>query len=215
MKSKVKSAEYDDFLHDLSGYYQGMEKDEERVPLGKRLKELRELQGMKPEELARMAGIDVDLLRKIEGQSAYPNIETVIRLSKALRIAMALLLGDKSGYSYSVVRKKERRDIARHISGTKDHPDYNYQSLASGVRDRHMNSFIVTLTGKSVSSELSSHDGEEFIMVLEGTIIITLGNREERLETGDSIYYLSDMPHRVSNAMEDRDAVLLAVVYEG
>ena len=42
---------------------------------------------------------------------------------------------------------------------------------------------------------LSSHEGEEFIMVMEGTMEISYGKNTYLLEEGDSIYYDSSFPH--------------------
>lgn len=60
--------------------------------------------------------------------------------------------------------------------------------------------------------ELSSHEGEEFIVVTEGSIEITYGNENYILNTGESIYYDSIVPHHV-HAYGGRTAKILAVVY--
>jgi len=214
MKSKNDTSEYDKFLHDLSGFYNSNE-EKETAPIGKRLKEIRELEGMDINTLSGITGIDKNKLQGIENQEIFPDIETIIRLSKALRIATGLLMGEKSGYSYSVVKKNERKKTTRFISGTREKPDYHYQSLANGVKARHMAPYTITLSPENQNIEFSSHDGEEFIVVIEGEVIVTLGNREELLSEGDSIYYLSTIPHMVRNTSKDRDAVIIAVIYDG
>ncbi len=57
-----------------------------------------------------------------------------------------------------------------------------------------------------------SHEGEEFIMVMEGTMEISYGKNTYLLEEGDSIYYDSIVPHHV-HAYEGQAAKILAVVY--
>ena len=59
---------------------------------------------------------------------------------------------------------------------------------------------------------LSSHEGEEFIMVMEGVMEISYGKNTYLLEEGDSIYYDSIVPHHV-HAYEGQAAKILAVVY--
>ena len=59
---------------------------------------------------------------------------------------------------------------------------------------------------------LSSHEGEEFIMVMEGVMEISYGKHTYLLEEGDSIYYDSIVPHHV-HAYEGQAAKILAVVY--
>jgi quercetin dioxygenase-like cupin family protein len=59
---------------------------------------------------------------------------------------------------------------------------------------------------------VSSHEGEEFIYVLDGTVEIIYGKQAYVLETGDSIYYDSIVAHHVHSA-NDAPARILGVVY--
>ena len=59
---------------------------------------------------------------------------------------------------------------------------------------------------------LSSHEGEEFIYVMEGTMEISYGQSSYLLNEGDSIYYDSIVPHHV-HAYQGQEAKILAVVY--
>ena len=60
--------------------------------------------------------------------------------------------------------------------------------------------------------ELSSHEGEEFIHVMEGTVEIAYGKKHHVIEAGDSIYYDSIVPHHV-HGFQGQAAKILAVVY--
>jgi quercetin dioxygenase-like cupin family protein len=59
--------------------------------------------------------------------------------------------------------------------------------------------------------ELSVHDGEEFIYVLEGTVAMQVGEDRFDLAPGDSVYYLSTTPHLI--AAKTGQAQILAVLY--
>jgi mannose-6-phosphate isomerase-like protein (cupin superfamily) len=63
-------------------------------------------------------------------------------------------------------------------------------------------------------AETSTHDGQEFLFVLEGQIIARIGDRTESLTPGDAIYYDSSKPHYVKSAGESK-AKILAVIYPG
>ena len=214
MKVMHESKEYKEYFEDIQGYYQDQEKKAEIVPIGKRLKEIREMQKLSMEQFARISGIDQGKLRDIEAQKVLPDLGTIVKLSKALRIGTSFLLGQESGYSYSVVRKKDRQNIKRFSTGSSERPNYHYQSLASGIKDKHMETFLVTLNPGAGSEELSSHDGEEFIVVMEGRVRVVLGNKEELLEEGDSIYYLARCPQR-AQCIAAGNAVIMAVIYTG
>ena len=76
-----------------------------------------------------------------------------------------------------------------------------------------MEPFLIDIDSASSSGYLlSSHEGEEFLYVLEGTIEITYGKSKYVLEAGESIYYDSIVEHNV-HAANDSTAKILAVVY--
>ena len=215
MKVMHESQEYKEYLEDVRGYHQGEEKNEDATPIGKRLGEIRKMQHMSLEQFSKISGIKQSKLKDIEDQKILPDLGTIVKLSKALRIGTSFLLGQESGYSYSVVREKERQKISRFSTGSSERPNYQYQSLAQGIKDKHMETFLVTLSPDAGNAELSSHDGEEFLVVMEGTIKVILGNKEEILAGGDSIYYHATIPHNVLNAAGKGNAVILAVIYTG
>ena len=79
--------------------------------------------------------------------------------------------------------------------------------------DRHMEPFIIDVAPTSDNDfVLSSHEGEEFIIVMEGIMEISYGKATYLLEEGDSIYYDSIVPHHV-HAYEGQAAKILAVIY--
>jgi quercetin dioxygenase-like cupin family protein len=65
---------------------------------------------------------------------------------------------------------------------------------------------------QSSEEDPSVHEGEEFIFVLEGTVLLRMGEERFELEPGDSVYYQSTHPHLVK-ALEE-SATILAVIYE-
>ncbi len=215
MKVMHESKEYKDYFDEVQGYYYDKERKQQPEPIGSRLKKFREMQNFSLKRFAEISGIDETRILKIEEQSIFPDLGTVMKLSKALRVATGLLLGDEAGYSYSIVRNEDRKNIKRFSTGTKEKTQYHYQSLASGINDRHMESFIITLDADSDTADLSTHEGEEFIVVMEGTIKVILGNKEEVLKVGDSIYYFSTIPHAVVNNTKGGNAVIMAVIYVG
>ena len=76
-----------------------------------------------------------------------------------------------------------------------------------------MEPFIIDFkVDKEDNHELSSHEGEEFIYILEGAIEVIYGQNTYLLETGDSIYYDSIVPHHVHSS-NDKEAKILAVIY--
>ena len=65
--------------------------------------------------------------------------------------------------------------------------------------------------GYTTGPEPYAHAGEEFGLVLEGRFEVTVGDATFRLETGDTIYFPSHLPHR-SRVLGRRPATTLWVI---
>ena len=75
-----------------------------------------------------------------------------------------------------------------------------------------MEPFLVTLEPAETDEERSNHDGQEFIFVLQGEMEVRLGEERHLLESGDSIYYDSTVPHLVKCHGSEKTKIL-AVLY--
>jgi quercetin dioxygenase-like cupin family protein len=75
-----------------------------------------------------------------------------------------------------------------------------------------MEALLVQLEEVS-EKEISVHEGEEFIFVLDGVVMLEIGEDSFELEPGDTAYYLSTTPHHI--AAKNGKATIIAVMYEG
>ena len=200
-----------DFFEDLTGDISEAPRDgiEE---IGKRIRILREEKGISLDELSNLTGFDVELLSNIENNIVQPQLGTVIRLSKALDSAFGRLISGIGNRIYSITRKDEQKVVSRSTAKKGQKQVYIYKSLAPEVKGRHMEALIVQLE-ENPDIEVSVHDGEEFIYVLDGIVMLNIGEDTFDLEPGDSAYYLSTTPHLV--ASKKGKATILAVLYEG
>ncbi len=200
-----------DFFEDLTGVIQnagpaGVEE------VGTRIKAIREEKGLSLDALSNLTGYDVDFLSGIESNTVKPQLGTVIKLSKALDSAFGRLVSGVGSHLYSITRKAEQKTISRSTSGKGTKQVYVYKSLAPEVQGRHMEALIVQLE-ENPEKEISVHDGEEFIYVLEGNVSLKIAEEKFELEPGDSAYYLSTTPHLI--ASQSGKATILAVLYGG
>lgn len=180
--------------------------------IGVRIKTIREEKGISLQDLSKLTGFDVEALSDIEANRFQPQLGTIIKLSKALDSAFGRIVSGVGSKLYSVTRKNERKTISRSTSYRGQKPVYLYKSLAPEVKGRHMESLIVQLE-ENPDAEMSVHEGEEFIYVLDGVASLKIGTDVFELEAGDSVYYLSTTPHLI--AAKSGKATILAVIYEG
>ena len=200
-----------DFFEDLTGdISQSPREGVEEI--GKRIKALREHKRLSLEEVSHMTGFDVEFLSNIETNKVQPQLGTVIKLSKALDSAFSRLISGTGDRIYSITRKHEQKTVSRSTAQKGKKQVYTYKSLAPEVKGRHMEALIVQLE-ENPDKEVSIHDGEEFIYVLDGIVVLNIGDEAFDLNPGDSAYYLSTTPHLV--ASKKGKATILAVLYEG
>jgi transcriptional regulator with XRE-family HTH domain len=200
-----------DFFEDVTGdISKATPKSVEEI--GIRIKSIREEKGLSLEQLSKLTGFDVELLSNIESSKVQPQLGTIIKLSKALDSAFGRIVSGVGDKLYSVTRKNEQKVVSRSTSLKGRKQLYTYKSLAPEVKGRHMEALIVQLE-ENPEDEMSVHEGEEFIYVLDGTVLLNIGGDKFELEPGDSVYYLSTTPHLI--ASKSGKATILAVLYEG
>jgi quercetin dioxygenase-like cupin family protein len=73
-----------------------------------------------------------------------------------------------------------------------------------------MDPLIVQLE-ESPQKEVSQHNGEEFIYVLQGTVVLEICSERHELDPGDIAYYSSGSPHWLT--AKKGKAKNLAVLY--
>ncbi|HXZ37958.1 MAG TPA: cupin domain-containing protein [Thermodesulfobacteriota bacterium] len=174
------------------------EKKSQELRVGERIRELRENKGLSLQDMANRTGYSSALLSQVENHFISPPLGGLIKIAKALEVKVGTFFGDEPRESYAIVRKDERKHISRFASKEGVSYGYSYESLGFDKKDRQMEPFLVTLEPATVKSEkLSSHDGEEFIFVLEGEMEAILGDHKDVLHPGDCIYYDSTIPHKV------------------
>lgn len=184
--------------------------------IGKKIGQIRETQTITLEELASAAKIDPAQLAKIESGEVNPSLSTLIKIARRLGVRVGTIL-DGSEHANPVVTTSEAGRIVFHgatITG-QEHTKLNFISLAQNKKDRNMEPYIVNINfNPADSGKASSHEGEEFLYVLEGDLVLYYGNQTYKLAQGDSIYYDSIVPHIVSSGAEGQVAKVLAVTYE-
>ena len=199
---------YEEYIEEITSKFDSTESTKSAQSIGEKIKNIRESKGLTLEEVANRTGFNKEFLKDIEDGKVSPPLGTIVKLSKALDTMMANLLDEKGEDYYSVMRVKDQKVVPRATS-TKHH--YKYIPLSTGLKQKHMETFLVKLYPDS-EEEMSVHDGEEFIYVLDGEVKVKIGDKTEILKMGDTIYYLSSVPHFITTNT-DKPALILAVIY--
>jgi len=161
------------------------------------------------ERIAEVLGYDDRKMERLFDGSHTPGVSDLLKLVTLLKTDVpALLYGKEYGEKKAIkTRPDERVKIIR--KGTID-----YECLAPTYSGRKMEPLLVTIYRKDPEKvEFSRHEGQEFLFVTEGTLVIDVDGREFILDEGDSLYFDSALPHSV-NAITEK-ARLVASIYKG
>ena len=176
--------------------------------IGERLRGLRDVLDIPAEDVAQLCDLDIDTYLKMEAGDGELSISSLQKISKRYGIALdVLLFGEEPHMStYFLTRKGQGMSVERR-------KEYKYQSLASGFRARTADPFMVTVEPKPADTPLhkNSHQGQEFNMVTEGTLELTIGKRTLVLNEGDSVYFDATQPHCM-RALNDQPVKFLAII---
>ena len=184
--------------------------------VGSKIKGIRESKNLSVEEIAESSGLSVDQISSIENGQTMPSLGPLIKIARALGVRLGTFMDDNDALGPVVTHAADReRDSSISFSNgaTDARKHMEYHPLAQQKAGRHMEPFIIDINPEeSPNFQLSAHEGEEFIFVMQGEVELVYGKETYHLYEGDTIYYDSIVTHHVHGAPGKR-AKILAVVY--
>jgi len=175
-----------------------------------RIRELREIEGLTPAMMADKTGVTVEEYTRCEAGKSDLNFAFIYRCAQALNVNVTDII---EGYSpklksFTVTRRGQGQQIAQAHGMT-------YYNLAYAFQNRIAEPLYVRSVydpaAQQQDIELTSHDGQELDLVLEGQLMVQIGEHREVLGPGDSIYFDSETPHGMI-AVGGQDCVFYAIV---
>jgi len=184
--------------------------------IGGKVKSIRESRNLTIEEVSERSGVDGEQILRIENNIELPSLAPLIKIARVLGVRLGTFLDDQTELGPVISRAQDckEQDAIRFTNDSKvARKHMEYHSLSQDKAGRHMEPFLIDIdpTGHTEYS-LSSHEGEEFIYVLAGSIEVVYGKKKYTLDAGDSIYYDSIVAHHV-HAPNGAPARILGVVY--
>ena len=178
--------------------------------IASRIRELRLISGLSPEEMALRTDLSVEEYIACENGQRNLSIAFLYRCTLTLGVDMGDLLEGHSPKlrSYALTRKGEGQRIeeAHHMVGF---------NLAAGFRNRIALPLYMEIKYRQGAEyediELVTHEGQECDIVIRGRMKIQIGGHSEILGPGDTIYYDSATPHGMI-AVDGEDCAFYAIV---
>ncbi len=184
------------------------------VEVAERIREMREIMGWTTAEMAEKTEVaEEDYLKYESGQADLP-FTFIHKCALAFEIDLTDLLEGRSAArlsSYTLTRKGQGQ-VTAHEKGI------DIANLAPKFRDKIAEPYWVKYdyieAQQNVPIHLTKHSGQEFDLIISGSLKVQVGSHIEILNEGDSIYYNSSTPHGMI-AVNGRDCVFVAVVLPG
>ena len=182
--------------------------DEQIKQIAERLQGLREVLELTAKDIARDCDISEEEYRLAETGEFDISVSMLQKIARRYGVALdALMFGEEPKMSsYFLTRAGKGTSIER----TKA---YKYQSLAAGFMNRNADPIIVPVEPKPDNEPIhyNSHSGQEFNLVLEGRMMLSIDGKDLILNEGDSLYFNSKLPHGMK-ALDGKKVRFLAVI---
>ncbi|RKX68751.1 MAG: hypothetical protein DRP60_17550 [Spirochaetes bacterium] len=177
-----------------------------------KIKELRKRQGLTLQQLSDLTNLSKGYLSKIESSDFVPRIQTLNKIAGALNADIGYFLEEywiekKKPQNFDMVKKDQ------HTLKLGERPDfgYSYISLLHNYKGKYMAPFILNI--EKGSTKIFTHDSEEFIYLIKGSLKFVYEKQEHELCEGDSIYFDSRLEHSLRNE-HNIEAVIINVIYD-
>ena len=159
-----------------------------------RIKDLRESTGYSQDELAKLTGVSLEDYKILEQGETDFSFTFIYKCAKACGVEVVDILEGRSSTltSFAITRKGEGLKIVKKKG-------FVYNNLAPKFKDKLAEPFLVKFPyleeEQNAPIKLSSHNGQEFDVIVKGSLKVQVGNHVDILNEGDSIFYNSLIPH--------------------
>lgn len=179
---------------------------EKTLNIGSRIKRLRVANDLTQDELALRADLTKGFISLLERDRTSISIDALAQILAVFGTSLAEFFQKLEGRDESVVFRKKDRVL---LKGSEE--EETIELLIPGAQGKTMDPVLVTLDPGKHSLD-QGHEGEEFGMVLSGTVSLDIeGRRPQKVRKGECFYFRSDRPHKLTN-MGKKTATILWVV---
>lgn len=163
--------------------------------IGRKLRQLRLKKKIALVDLGKHTGLSASMLSQLENGKLIPTLPTLARIAMVFDVGVDHFFVDKKGkYLFSVVRAGDRIRFPEKPESAK--PGYFFECLAYSIQDKSIQAYLAEFPRRSESEvDEHSHEGAEFIHVLDGQIEIRYHDEAHVLNMGDSVYFDGSEPH--------------------
>jgi transcriptional regulator with XRE-family HTH domain len=179
------------------------------VRMGSSVRSARKRRKLTLDQLSKLAGVSKAMLSQIEQDKVNPTVAVMIRISSALGVQLAELLGDET--QRSVIRVIPHGEKGYNF---RSDPSCTIRTLSPLELEKSIEFYKVVLAGGGeLASEAHFPGTEEIIHLARGRLEVASGQQTVKVARGDSVHYRADVPHRLRNLGKGPAEVYMIVRY--
>ncbi len=163
--------------------------------IGEKLKVLRTSQKMTLKELSEKTNLSIGYLSQLERGLTSVAISSLENIANALGVSLSHFFEPPTTNENRITRSFEQK------LSIIENSRFIYHNLGNDTETENMSPYIITILPNYTHEEVIpySHDGEEFVYVLEGILTVVLENQRHELYPGDSMHIKSTLKHNWDN----------------
>ncbi|MGL4849619.1 MAG: helix-turn-helix domain-containing protein [Clostridium sp.] len=162
------------------------------MEIGDKIRSLRIAKGLTQEELANRCELSKGFISQVENDLTSPSIATLVDILEILGTNLTEFFSDK--------HEERVTYTPDHMFETDDNElKYNLKWLVPNAQKNSMEPIMLTLFPGGRYIEEEPHEGEEFGLVLSGSITLHLGDMTHKVKKGETFYFKPKWNHWISN----------------
>ena len=162
------------------------------MEIGDKIRSLRISKGLTQEELANRCELSKGFISQVENDLTSPSIATLVDILEILGTNLTEFFSENSEeriiYKNDDMFETEDKDLK-----------YSLKWLVPSSQKNDMEPIMLTLEPNGRYIDEEPHEGEEFGFVLNGSIILHLGDKTYKVKKGESFYFKPKANHYLSN----------------
>jgi transcriptional regulator with XRE-family HTH domain len=175
--------------------------------IGENLNRIRSNKKMSLDEVSNLTGVSKSMLGQIENGKTNPTVSTLWKISTGLKVPFSSFI-EKQFCDYEIVDASKISHISENSDKMRIYPVFPYDSK------KNFEILIIDLD-KGCTHKSPKHDEgvEEYILVTEGALKMTLYDKEVVLEKGCCMRFTANVEHTYENYRELKCTFHNIIVY--
>ncbi|MGG3124098.1 helix-turn-helix domain-containing protein (plasmid) [Priestia megaterium] len=176
-----------------------------QATIAKNLTKFRKNRNLSLTQLSELTGVSKAMLAQIENSKSSPTVTTLWKIANGLQVSFSSFIQEEEP-DIRKISINELEPIADNEGNYLVYPFFPYHP------EKKFEIYIVTLK-PGCTHESKTHLGDEYLLVKEGKLLVTVGMQEHKVQSGDALQFSGSTPHSYTNSSKETASFFLLMYY--